>query len=295
MVSAVDIRQSIGSASFIIVTASLLLVLAITSIAIFSGRDASLKKSLFNLCVAVIAVSTTTLVWLNLYLYSKISNPGLASWNAGIEFWVCDVEVEIENPSWFKADRIGSSKIYEADDKKIHVNGLISDSGAEATLGSFMRSIGGSISEKSFTLPIDKKQVEDEVDGDNVDIGGIKNIERFVRIGSDGRYTLTASNGMPCVDGKKTALQVFAYSYDKINGTYSQEKLSDPNSYIISPERDVPPGDCLIIEYGQVKDTTERLCREYAKRDSKRCLAFSGEGDKPKNCTLREVKKEVIK
>jgi len=295
MMSVVDIRQSVGSTSFIIVAVSLILVLFLTFTAIFMDKDASLKKSLFSLSVSVVVLSTASLVWLNLYLYSKISNPGIASWDAGIEFWVCDVEVEIENPSWFSANRIGSSKIYEADDKKIHVNGLISDSRAEATLGSFMRTIGGSISENSFTLPIDKKLVEDETDGDNVDIGGVKNIERFVRAGSDGKYTLTASNGMPCVDGKKSALQVFAYKYDNKTSTYSQQKISDPNSYIISPERDVPPGDCLIVEYGQIKDNTDRLCLEYAKKDTKRCSYFSGQDERHEDCTLRQIKNEGVR
>ncbi|MDP2735525.1 MAG: hypothetical protein Q8P12_04925, partial [bacterium] len=50
---------------------------------------------------------------------------------------------------------------------------------------------------------------------------------------------------------------------DEEKGEFYQEKLADPEEYVISPYGTIPPGDCLIIEFGKERERTDRLCTFY--------------------------------
>ena len=57
-------------------------------------------------------------------------------------------------------------------------------------------------------------------------------------------------------------MQVFAYRVNPDN-TYSQTKLADPATYVMAPESQVPPGDCIIFEFDTPKPRTNKLCRSF--------------------------------
>jgi hypothetical protein len=44
---------------------------------------------------------------------------------------------------------------------------------------------------------------------------------------------------------------------------YTQTKVESPAEYIMAGEGGVPPGDCIMIEYGPAKVRTENLCRSF--------------------------------
>ena len=44
---------------------------------------------------------------------------------------------------------------------------------------------------------------------------------------------------------------------------YKQEKLDDFVEYILSPYQTIPPGDCIIFEFGELKDKTNYICETY--------------------------------
>ncbi len=64
-----------------------------------------------------------------------------------------------------------------------------------------------------------------------------------------------AENPVDC-NGIPSSIQIFIYQ-----NSLEQKKV-DP-SYVLSPYPLVPPGDCIIIEFGPKKETTEHLCESY--------------------------------
>ena len=64
-------------------------------------------------------------------------------------------------------------------------------------------------------------------------------------------------------------MQAFVWRTDEDAGEFYQEKLSEPQEYVISPHGNVPPGDCLIFEFGEEKDRTDKLCSFYKVAESK--------------------------
>jgi hypothetical protein len=44
---------------------------------------------------------------------------------------------------------------------------------------------------------------------------------------------------------------------------YEKLKLEDFTGYVLSPYFNVPPGDCIIIEFGPSMDSTDKMCETY--------------------------------
>jgi hypothetical protein len=92
---------------------------------------------------------------------------------------------------------------------------------------------------------------------------------------------------------KPAQVQVFVYSYDSKSKTYSQRKLYDPSAYTYAREPNVPAGDCIIVEFDEYKDRTDKLCKQYGVKDAERCDKFGVLPEKKsKICKLREVQKD---
>jgi hypothetical protein len=102
----------------------------------------------------------------------------------------------------------------------------------DASLGKFIRVIGGELKPASVTIPTN-------------------------------HGALPLSNGTMCPDGQEGKMQVFVYQVDSEN-YYTQKKVENPQDYQISPYSSVPAGDCIVIEFGPDKDRTDHLCRSFA-------------------------------
>ena len=50
---------------------------------------------------------------------------------------------------------------------------------------------------------------------------------------------------------------------------YEQIKIDDFEEYIISPYSNIPPGDCIIIEFGPEKQLTDKICLPYKLAEEK--------------------------
>jgi len=57
---------------------------------------------------------------------------------------------------------------------------------------------------------------------------------------------------------------VNAYPNQKKGFLYEQVKLENFADYVLSPYVNVPPGDCIIIEFDEEKDTTDKICETYS-------------------------------
>ena len=102
-------------------------------------------------------------------------------------------------------------------------------------LHNFFETVGGMLSESTLYLPTDNGFAE-------------------------------IKNGGLC-NGREAKIQVFLYNVknpdDAKNWVYGQQKLEDFENYILAPYSNVPPGDCIIIEFDIEKEKTEHICETY--------------------------------
>jgi hypothetical protein len=152
-----------------------------------------------------------------------------------------------------------------------------------------MEVVGGTVSSNTLIVPLNDQDYfedgEDEIDGDGP--GAPELLDPFIIQFEDGKLA-TFINGQDC-GGVLSEVQVFAYQYNEAGKTYAQTKLDNPADYAITRDSNVPPGDCVIFEFGPVRERTDKICEQYGVRDIDRCEAFGVEPDKRSVCEIREV------
>lgn len=224
-----NLEEVIAHNSFnaVIIGSSLLAILTTLSLGI-KKLSPNLKKFLFWSISAVTLITTLILAVSTVYLNVISSSGGPVHWHADIEIFNCGSEVNLKDPKGL-SNKIGSPTLHEHNDKRIHLEGVVVEEN-DASLGKFFHVIGGEITDSSITFPT-----------------------------NEGMQTL--SSGSTCPNGQPAELQVFAY---KVSGkNYTQQKLTNPSEYIMSPEGAVPPGDCIIFEVDSPKERTDNLCLSF--------------------------------
>lgn len=219
---------------YVIIASSIVAVMLAASILIKEKTEA-LKVILFvGISVPVILVTaymTASTVYLNL----KSETKGPVHWHADFEVWNCGEKIDLVDPSNL-VNRVGTADFHDHDDDRVHVEGTIY-SRESIDLHSFFEAVGGELESTHSIIPTDSGPLE--------------------------IYDGQLCNGM---EGK---LQVFLYritnpnAYAKSGFFYEQEKLDDFEDYVLSPYFNVPPGDCIIIEFGEEKPFTDKVCESY--------------------------------
>jgi hypothetical protein len=226
MANEFDIEAQIASWSLkSVLIASLVLIVLL-------GLSALLKKhstKVFAIIVLTVVSTSLFLIGSTVYLNLASSSKGPVHWHADYEVWACGDKLDLRNPKGRLSNKVGSSTLHEHNDGRIHLEGVVFEP-KDASLGKFWRVVGGQLTSTALTMPT--------VNGDK-----------------------TFVNGQDC-KGQPATLQVFVYNVDK-DKYYSQRKLESPASYVISPESNIPPGDCVIVEFDQPKDRTDKLCVQY--------------------------------
>ena len=292
---------------------TLIVLLFIASIV--NNRWPKLKTSLFVLITLLISGTTLLLVGSTIYLNLVSDSGGPVHWHAEVEFWACGTELELKDPYKFLSNKIGSPVLHEHNDKWIHLEGVVVDLEQDASLGHFIETVGGALRPGLLQMPIndDNTFIEDDIDGDQPrrDLSGIKFQDYIKQDEAGGRY-LEFIDGQAC--GPEIAeVQVFAYQFDEPTNTYKQTKLvngvrvlqqvdvgqkeiiqlDSAADYIIGDNSQIPPGDCIIIEFDAAKDFTDRLCNQYGLKDSQRCQEFGVSQFSHQLCYLEDVTEYV--
>lgn len=207
-------------------TAIIVIVVIVTYI--FKNLPELAKKILFGLIVLPTFLTTSYLAGSTIYLNQVSATKGPVHWHADFEIWSCGKQLDLVNPKGF-SNKIGTNTLHEHNDLKIHVEGVVLKKD-DVTLGKFFEVIGGEIGDGFIDVPT---------------TAGLVRLEDMSE----------------CSNGDFAELQVFAF---KTKGkTFSQSIVENPADYSLSPYSQVPPGDCLIIELGEYKEKTQRLCRAY--------------------------------
>lgn len=225
-----NLDEIISHYSFLSVLIGTGLIIFLSLVSLFLKKPKEIiKKLLFTgICLTTILV-TLFLGGSTVYLNTVSSSKGPVHHHSDIEFWACGEELNLKDPEGTFSNKIGTPTLHEHNDKRIHIEGVIVTP-LDASLGKFMQVVGGTINSEFVVIPTNE--------------GSKKYI-----------------TGEACPNGQTGKVQVFVYK--TINGEYSQEKLMDPKSHILSPYSSVPSGDCIIVEFDSEKDATDKLCLSY--------------------------------
>ena len=166
----VDLEQQIASLSINVVTgAAILLVLLVIATVLLRDRIPKLKPYLFGMLAATLILPTLFFAGSTIYLNVKSDSKGPVHWHAEVEFWACDSELELRNPSAFLSNKIGTSTYHEHDDKHIHLEGVVVRKAEDASLGKFMRVTGGSLSSNAIDVPLNEDSAAWLTQGEKLD------------------------------------------------------------------------------------------------------------------------------
>lgn len=210
--------------------ASVIAIILILLAFFWKNKSEKAKRFLFLGIAIPVVLTTLFLAGSTIYLNLTSVSGGPVHWHADFQVWACGKELDLIDPTGL-SNRVGSPVFHEHGDDRIHIEGVITDS-EDASLSKFFGFVGGELHDDHFTFPTNEKTYE-------------------------------YRNGDLCPDGKAGTLQLFVWKTDQEEKEFYQTKPEDPESYVISPFGTVPPGDCLILEFGPQKETTDRLCEFY--------------------------------
>lgn len=211
-----------------------IIVLFLIFISLFCKKTEMRRWFLFLGIAIPVILATLYSAGTTIYLNVVSETKGPVHWHADFEIWNCEEKVDLVDPS-ILTNRVGSAVFHEHGDDRIHVEGVVLDT-REVDLQHFFAQVGSILREEYFVIPGNQGVVE-------------------------------MKNGQQC-DGNPGKLQVFLYRVvnpeeSKEQFLYEQIKLDDFEEYVLSPYSYIPPGDCLIIEFGQEKERTDKLCETY--------------------------------
>lgn len=247
--------SNLGLRTLFVASIALFILILIAS-ATRRGAD-QLKKVTFGLIGFVVVVASGIMTGATFYLNSKAEGGGPQKRTAGIELWACGVQLEIRNPDWTVSNKVGTPTLHEHDDQLIHLDGAVVYPEREATLGAFIRAIGGSVTSTSLQVPVAKSVVENSTDADAVDPAGALRVAAYLGQDGTGGDAVTLPSTGTC-DGQAARLQ--AYVLRTSGEGYTQEKISDIDSFQFKQANDAPPGDCIIVSFDRPSDRTDRRC-----------------------------------
>lgn len=224
------IRQNTLRAVF--VGSALLAVLVAAAIFVKRKKGKAsplLLHMLFWPIAAVIVAVTAYVAGSTIYLNVVSETSGPVHWHADFEVWKCGEQHQLADPEGF-SNRVGGAVLHEHNDNRMHIEGVVVDY-RDVSIGSFFRSVGGDLHNGLLALPTS-------------------------------RGFVTMKDGDSCGDGSGT-LQVFVWK--TVDGRAVQEKLTGYyEDYVPSPYGNIPPGDCVILEFDSaVMEKTERMCESY--------------------------------
>lgn len=214
----------------VLLCAVVLLALLFLLSLLYAKKSNAVKRLLFWSMTAVILATTTTLIGTTIMTNATSWSKGPVHWHADFQVWACGREVNLKDPKGL-SNKIGTSVLHEHNDNRIHYEGVVIQE-RDATLGAFFHALGGELTQNSLTLPT-----------------------------NDGMVTY--KNSDECRQYEPAKLQVFTYQVNT-DGTFTQTKLADPANYLLRPQSQVPPGDCIIFEFTSDKDRTNHLCQSFS-------------------------------
>lgn len=221
-----------NSYNVVIATAILLVILIVYSIKT-KPRKEKIKLFLFW-SIAVLAAGSTLYLGLSTFYLNQVSpTGGPVHWHADFEVWNCGTKLDLVDPTGLD-NKIGLPEVHEHNDDRMHIEGALLDL-SHATFHEFFHIVGTEMDAQGMNYPT--------VNGD----------------------VFMPTQGM--CNGQPAQLQGFLYHVtnpqDAKQWVYEQHKIEYPFDEQMAPYANVPPGDCLIVEFDVPKETTTHICASY--------------------------------
>ena len=223
--------ESLKSAStnYVLIASAIAGILVLISIA-FAEKIEKMKMLVFLGIIIPIILATAYLAGSTIYLNLISETKGPVHWHADFEIWNCGKKLDFVDATGF-SNRVGTTVFHEHGDDRIHVEGVVVER-KDVDLHNFIEVMGGLLNENTFYMPT-TEGYEEMISGN-------------------------LCNGNPAI------LQVFLYKVtnpdEQKNWIYEQQKLENFKDYVLSPYSQIPPGDCIIIEFDENKEKTEHIC-----------------------------------
>ncbi len=189
------------------------------------------KKFIFSSMVFVIVVPSLFFVTSTVYINVISDTGGPVHWHTDFRIFACGEELPPPEPKHRLSNKTGTPVLHQHEDKRVHVEGVLIDM-LDASFQNFVRVQGGELTTDTFKVPT-----------------------------GEGYREFT--NGDKCPDGKPGEWNVFIYSTNVEDNTVSKAVLEDYINYVPAPYIEVPPGDCLIFEFGPRQTDTDKICNFY--------------------------------
>lgn len=257
----------------VIKISSLILIVLLVAAVISKYKFPKFQHAIFALVTLTLLFSGAGLIGSTLYLHNEsLSNTPIRTY-ADFQFWGCGTEINLRDPSRL-SHSIGSGTFFEKNDNRMHFEGYITDN-TDATLGSFLHDVGGSLNARAITIPTNNGQ------------------------------HITYKTGDTC-ENFSGELQIFAYRTNTSSNTFSQYKLTDvaiqdyfnissAESYKISDIADNTQADCIIFEFDTIKSRTDKICPSLGERAAAHCTQFGVPVfEVSEKCLLQEVPHGII-
>ncbi len=213
---------------------SSLFIIISTIIALMTQNHPHHKLGLFLGIAIPVVIASIFVVYSTVYTNAISETKGPVHWHADYEIYNCGESIHLISPKGM-LNRVGTSVIHDHNDNRIHIEGVVVDKN-DANLNSFIHMVGGNMSDTKLGIPTDKGYIE-------------------------------IKNGDLCNEnlGKWQGFLIKVTNPDAPKGEwiYAQQKLENFPDYIPAPYSYVPPGDCLILEFGDEKEKTEHVCETY--------------------------------
>lgn len=228
------LAETLKNNSYNVVIIAAICLVVLVGYSIFAKpRKEKIKRILFW-SIAFLAVgSNLYLAGATIYLNSVSPTGGPVHWHTDFEVWNCGQKLDLIDPTGID-NRVGTWEVHEHNDDRMHIEGTITQLN-QASYHHFFETVGGNVAENGFTYPTNNGNV-------------------FIpRTGT--------------CEGRPAELQAFLLHVDNPlnakNWMYSQKKIAYPWDTTMQPYSNVPPGDCLIIEFDQMKNETTHSCASY--------------------------------
>jgi hypothetical protein len=186
------------------------------------------KKQLLFLGIVIPVVFVTVyLVVATIFLNSISETGGPVHWHADYEIWACGNKIEMKEPEGL-SNKMGTEVFHHHGDARIHIEGVVVEKD-DVSLHHFFEVAGDELAHDKLIVHTNE-------------------------------YVATFKNGDSC-NGHTGILQAFLYK--TVDGRVVQEKLVDFENYVLAPQANIPPGDCIILEFDQEKEKTNHMCETY--------------------------------
>ena len=189
------------------------------------------KKFVFTSMVCVIVLPSIFFIASTIYINVISDTGGPVHWHTDFKIYACGEELPPPEAKGKLSNKTGTPVLHQHVDERVHVEGVLIDT-LDASFQRFVEVQGGELTKKTFNVPT-------------------------------GTGFRQFTNGDACPDGKPGEWNVFMYRTDVDDNTVSKTKLVDYINYVPAPHIEVPPGDCLIFEFGPRQADTERICNFY--------------------------------